>query len=186
VFYTNIGSGIGGGLVKNGELYVGHLGAMEFGHTWTFSELEGRWDIVENLCSGWAIGRRARQMVGEAADNLLVQLSDGQLERIDARLVAEAWQRGDAIACRLMDDMVRAFSRALANVVALLNPDTIVIGGGVALVGEPLFRALRHVTLKYAFAPFTKNFTIEPASLGERCVPVGALLMAARYFQATK
>lgn len=178
VFYTNLGSGIGGGLVKNGRLYMGHRGAMEFGHIWSYSPLLGRWEYLEQLCSGWTVARRAREMVGAQKNSMMLELSDGQPEQIDAPMVVEAWRRGDKTAGRLMDDVIDSYSRALCSVVALLNPDIIIIGGGMALVGKPLFQALEKAVRKYVYKPFANNFSIAPATLGEQSVPIGALLLA--------
>jgi len=179
-FYTNIGSGIGGGLVRDGELYTGRLGAMEFGHTWTWSTLLERWDRVECLCSGWAIGRRAKAMAEGPQGRDFIASCGGEMKSIDARTVAEAWQRGDPTAARLMEDVIDSLSRSLCNVIALLNPEVIVIGGGVALTGPPLFEALDTAVRRHVFAPFAENFKVVPAVLGESAVPVGAMLMAGR------
>ncbi len=178
-FYTNIGSGIGGGLVRDGRLYTGRHGAMEFGHTWSYSPLLGRWERVEHLCSGWAIQRRARDGLADHPTGPLFDLCDGQPDRIDAALVARAWQQGDPTATRLMDDVIDSLSHALCTVIALLNPDIIVIGGGVALIGPPLFDALTRAVHQHVFEPFADNFTIAPATLAETAVPAGALLLAA-------
>jgi len=164
-FYTNIGSGIGGGLARDGKLYTGRRGAMEFGHTWIWSPLEGRWDHVEYFCSGWAVSKRAAQM-------------SGRREPPDAARILEAWQNGDRQATGLMEDVIETLARGLCNVVAMLNPDVIVIGGGMALAGAPLFDAIREAVAQHVFQPFADNFTIEPAGLGEMAVPVGALLLA--------
>jgi glucokinase len=163
-FYTNIGSGIG---------------AMEFGHTWSYSPMLGRWGRVEHLCSGWAIADRARAMLAERRIGLLPVLCDGDIDSIDAELVADAWQCLDPTAAQLMGDVIDAYSHALCSVVALLNPDIVVIGGGFALVGQPLFTALERAVADHVFEPFADNFTIVPAALGEQSVPVGALLLAA-------
>ena len=178
-FYTNIGSGIGGGLVKEGRLYTGPLGAMEFGHTLGYSPLLGRFERLEHLCSGWAIGHRARAMAREAGKGLLLDLAASDPDSVNAQAVAGAWQNGDAIATRLMEDVIETFARALCNVIALLNPNILIVGGGVALVGAPLFDALNDAVGRQVYKPFAKNFTIAPAQFAERSVPVGAMLLAA-------
>ncbi len=152
---------------------------MEFGHSWSYSPLLAKWERVEHLCSGWALGRRAREMVEPQQSGPLMKLCAGDPARIDAPMVAEAWLQGDETAGRLMDDMIDSLSHSLCSVVALINPDIIVIGGGFAQVGEPLFDALRTAVAKHVFEPFADNFTIAPAELGEQSVPVGALLLAA-------
>jgi glucokinase len=167
VFYTNIGSGIGGGLVVNGERYTAPGGSMEFGQTWAYSELERRWDRLENLCSGWALAARSKQ---------LLPPSDGDA----VQTLLHAWQRGDAAATRLVNDFLETYGRALANAVALLNPDAVVIGGGVAQFGDPLINGIRDAVNCFAFEPFKHNFNIAQAALGEGSVPIGALMLAGR------
>ena len=139
-----------------------------------------RWDHLEYLFSGWAVSTRARDMLAEGGTGLLVDLCGRDRDKLDTPVVIEAWQRGDATASRLMDDVIDTLARGLCNVVAMLNPDTIVIGGGMAQAGEPFFRAVGEAVLRHVFAPFADNFTIKPAKLGESAVPVGALLLAAR------
>ena len=178
-FYTNIGSGIGGGLVIQGSVYAGRLGSMEIGHTWVDSKLEGHPGRLEDLCSGWAIARRARKMSGGGASDQ--SLDNPALGTLDAEETARRWLSGDPAATRLMEDVIDSFAQALCNVIALLNPPVIVVGGGVALIGSPLISGLTaSVRRQLLFKPFAENFTIMPAHYGEDAVPVGALLLAAR------
>ena len=137
VFYTNIGTGIGGGLVVDGQLYNGRYGAMELGHTRL--SVGQQWPTVEELASGLAI-ERGQSTVTQSA---------------------------------------RVMGVAVANVIALLNPDVVVIGGGVAQAGEKFFRPLRATVRRLAFAPFRGNYRIVPAAVGESVVVVGAALLAA-------
>ena len=137
VFYTNIGTGIGGGLVVDGILYNGHCGAMELGHTRL--PVKSQFPTVEELAAGLAI-ERGRSSVAQSA---------------------------------------RMMGVAVANVIALLNPDVVVIGGGVATAGANFFRPLRATVRRLVFAPFRKNYRIMPAALGESVVVVGAALLAA-------
>jgi glucokinase len=167
VFYTNIGSGIGGGLVVDGRRYVAPGGCLEFGQTWAYSELEQRWDRLERLCSGWAIEHRA------AANGVSFETARGAIA------VLEGWQRGDRLAVQLMDDWMTTYARAVANAISLLNPDAVIVGGGVAEFGAPLLSAIRTTVAPLVFEPFSENYTIVRAALGEASVPTGALLMAA-------
>ena len=68
----------------------------------------------------------------------------------------------------------------MANVITLLNPDVVVIGGGVSLAGDKFFRPLREQVARLVFHPFRSNFRIVPAALGETVVVVGAVLLANR------
>ncbi len=133
VFYTNIGTGIGGGLVVDGQLYTGHFGSMEIGHTKIGDK------TVEELASGLAI-ERGVSTVEEAA---------------------------------------RWYGTAIANAITLLNPDVVVVGGGVSLAGAKFWRPLRQTVRDLVFPPFRNNFKLVPAVLGETVVVVGAALLAA-------
>jgi len=133
VFYCNVGTGIGGAFVWNGQLYNGRFGAMEFGH---LRLADGR--TLESVASGLAIERGVSTL-------------------------AEAGRHVGAM---------------LANVITLLNPDLVVVGGGVVLAGEKFLRPVREVCRRLVFAPFRGNYRIVPARLGEAVVVVGAILVA--------
>jgi len=179
-FYTNIGSGIGGGLYANGKLYTGPFGAMEIGHTWAYSRLLARSGRVEDLCSGWAIQRRAAELAEAGRWTATPDPSDGTVGPPDAAAVARAWLDEDPTATRLMEDVIETFATALCNVISLVNPRVVIIGGGVALLGPPLLERLRaSVQSQLLFKAFADNFSILSAQLGEDAVPVGALLLAA-------
>jgi glucokinase len=165
VFYITIGSGIGGGLIVNGEIYRGcGRGAAEIGHlriaTGSGSGLVYR--PLEELASGWSI--RARSGT-------------------DARLVGQAAERGDARAREVLESAWACLAEAICHVVALLCPRRIVIGGGVSLLGERvLFEPLRRLVAERVFRPFAGCCDIVPAALGEEVVVHGALALARRRF----
>jgi glucokinase len=136
VFYSNVGTGIGGGLVIDGALYNGRLGAMEIGHVKMM--VNGRWVMLESVASGLSIERGKTTLMKSAL----------------------------------------YYGAALANTITLLNPDIVVIGGGVACAGQRFFRPLRAQVARLVFQPFRMNFRIVPAALGETVVVVGAALLA--------
>ncbi len=176
VFYMNVGSGIGGGLVVDGRLASGPLGG-EIGHTWAWDPSADAYDKLENLCSGWSIARRAARLAATDPDGRILALADGRVERIDARTVGSAAGEGDAAACALLDDVCESLAVALANAAALVQPDTIVIGGGVAQMGDVLFRRLAAEFERRIYAPLAGRCRIVPAELLEENVVVGALLV---------
>ena len=139
VFYSNCGTGIGGGLVIDGKLYNGRLGAMEIGHTRYF--VDGQWRILEELSSGLSIEHGKTTLARSA----------------------------------------KYYGAALANAVTLLNPDIVVVGGGVANAGERFLRPVRAQVARLVFQPFKRNFRIVPAALGETVVVVGAALLASQH-----
>jgi glucokinase len=175
-----IGSGIGGGWVCDGRLDEGQgLGAAEIGHTWVASP-DGGFEKLENLCSGWSIGRRATALLARnpGTGSLLAKAAGRTGGAVTARDVSEAAEAGDALATSVMEEVTDALGAALGNVVALLNPERIVIGGGVSLMGGCLWTPLRRKVAQRGFAPFGANYDIVPAELGESVVVRGALSLA--------
>jgi glucokinase len=112
-----------------------------------------------------------------AAD--LLERCGGAVDRLSAKIVAQAAEEGNGIAQELMSDAASALGWALAQAVTLLAPEIIVVGGGVSLAGEPwFFGPLRRETARYVFPPLAESFRIVPARLGEEVVVHGALALA--------
>lgn len=164
IFYITIGSGIGGGLIVEGEIYRGvGRGAAEIGHLWTQSAFDGP-SPLEESASGWAIARRAGDVLKKATT---------------AAEVAEAAARGDRSARDVLTAAWTHLAHAIRHVVVLLCPRRIVIGGGVSLMGEDLlFAPLRQLVTERVFPPFAGLTDIVPAALGEAVVVHGALALA--------
>lgn len=179
LFYITIGSGIGGGWVCDGKLDEGQgLGASEIGHTWVASP-RGGYDKLENISSGWSIGRRATEALAQdGRESKLRGAAEANGGRVTARDVSDAAEAGDALALEIMDVTTDALAAAIGNVVALLNPRRIVIGGGVSLMGDCLWKPLREKAAARGYAPFAGTYDIVPAGLGEAVVTRGALSLA--------
>jgi glucokinase len=184
IFYITIGSGIGGGLIIDGEIYRGvGRGAAEIGHLRVDSYTCFRpWDILENQASGWAIANHAANCVlVEDRDSLVLRLVEGEKERITANDVARAAELNDSFAQRVLLVAQSALADAICHMIALLCPRRIVIGGGVSLMGEKLlFAPLRRLVGERVFKPFADCYDIVPAALGEEVVVHGALALARR------
>jgi len=184
VFYTTIGSGIGGGLIVNGEILRGTgRGAAEIGHLKVRDSRtnDGKLDTLENIASGWAIGRHARECVASdrVAGAKLVSLA-GSADAISAETVAAAARAGDPLATRVLGHALDALADAICAVIVLVCPRRFVIGGGVSLMGEQLFGPLRRRIAERVFPPFAGLTEVVPAALGELVVVHGALALARR------
>lgn len=183
IFYITIGSGIGGGFVVNGQIYRGAgRGAAEIGH---LQVVDGNGRVpLEQIASGWSIGAFARQMAAKnsARAAKLIQVA-GKAEAITAEHVAQAAEQGDVLALGILQRAWSTLAEGICQMVTLLCPERIVIGGGVSLMGEQLFfEPLRRLVAQRVFAPFSGCFDIVPASLGEDVVVHGALGLARQRF----
>jgi glucokinase len=182
VFYMTVGSGIGGGLVIDGEVYRGcGKGASEVGHL----RVDGEGNILEHYASGWGIGARARERLerGGGGGSVLLELAGGGVADVTGKHVAEAEARGDPLAAAVMDQARRALARAVGEVIRLVCPRRVVIGGGVSLIGEErFFRPIRELVERDMFQAFAGLIDIVPAGLGEEVVVHGALALARQRF----
>jgi len=181
--YCNIGSGIGGALVVDGNLYNGQgYGACEIGHTlvpdWT-SPQPGDSDKLEHLCSGWSITRRIRAWESLPEGSPLAVLCGGDPAQLTCPMLAEAARGGDPTALSEIDAIACGVGTALANVATLIHPERIALGGGVALMGEVLLAPTRRYLAERVFAPYRESVALVPCVLEEDVVTAGALLLAA-------
>ncbi len=113
----------------------------------------------------------------------LLDLADGNPQRITTAMVAQAAQAGDSLSLSLLADATHTIGWALAQAITLINPARIIIGGGVSLMGEELFFApVRRACDQFAFPPFQGIAEIVPAQLGEEVVVHGAVAVAAAEF----
>lgn len=178
VFYSNVGSGIGGALVIDRRIYVGGAGiASELGHLRPGTDADTPNQSVEAAASGWSIAAAAR-----ANDELAKSLAERfgcAVEQLTTKMVADAARSGNNAALTIFHRAVRHYGWAVAQMISLLAPNVVVIGGGVPLAGEELFFApLRKEVNRYVFPPLRESCQILPAELGEEVVVHGAMALA--------
>jgi glucokinase len=149
--YVTFSTGYGLGIVIDGKLYTGATGtAGEIGHTVADPDGPlcscGKRGCVMSYACGMAISRMACERVQRGEPTLLRELCGDAPEHISGEVVAEAARRGDKAAREILTIAGRYFGIGLSTVVQVLNPDRIVIGGGLARIGpllmEPCFQAL--------------------------------------------
>jgi glucokinase len=175
VFYVTVGTGIGGGFVRGGKLYAGHgPAAAEIGHLRPGLDALNPHETVESIASGLAIERAAEHLRDDAVFAPL------QPAKITAKELAWAAARGHAPSQAILDRAVNTLGWALAQMITLLAPHAVVVGGGVPLLGEkPFYAPLRQAVARYVFPPLAGNYEIVAPALGEAMVVHGALALAA-------
>ncbi len=187
LLYITVGSGIGGALIIDDKIYRGSgSGATEIGHLRVpcTQGAEVAWRELELVSSGWAIGAAARLLAErkpeqQQTDWPVLARAGFDPKQITAALVAEAAAAGDRDATAILAAARSSFAFALTQVIALLAPRRIVIGGGVSLIGElNWFDPIRQLTNRDVFPPFRERYDIVPATLGESVVVHGALAVA--------
>jgi glucokinase len=190
ILYVTIGSGIGGGLIIDGQIYRGGgAGALEIGHLWVVDRICCDQDVLtlEDIASGWAIARSAREFAARSphaaatgtAPWLVLQLVENDAARITPAVVAEAARLGDQEASFILGKAVSAMASALNQAITLLAPRRIILGGGVSLLGEEQwFQPIRDQLALHVFPPFRGTFDVVAAALGEAVVVHGALALA--------
>jgi glucokinase len=167
----------------NGEIVRGTgRGAAEIGHLKVRDPRtsDGALETLENIASGWAIGRYARECVlrDRIGGATLIALA-GKVEQVTAETVAAAANDGDPLAARVLGHALDALADAICAAIVLVCPRRVVIGGGVSLIGEKMFfEPLRQRIETRVFRPFAGLTDVVPAALGETVVVHGALALA--------
>lgn len=176
VFYMTIGSGVGGGWILNGKLDDGQgFGTAEIGHMWIPSPESGVPTELEQICSGWAIGQRAR--LAASKQQTLMKKMVRVVDQIDAKVVYSAAVQGDKLANRLLSETCQVLSLAINNVIALLHPQRIILGGGVSLMGPLFWNQLRKEVKLKTIPAFSPHVDLVRAQLKQDVVVVGALCL---------
>jgi glucokinase len=173
VVYANAGSGVGAGYVMDGRIHHGRSpGEMEFGHL----RLAADGPTVEQEASGWSLDRRVFVAVAADPRGPLAAAAAGAVP--SARHLGAAIDAGDPEASAILDRAARAFALGLSHVVHLLNPDVIVLGGGVAHLGEPWRGAIAAHLDSFVVKALAPAPPVRLAALGDLVVPLGAAIVA--------
>jgi glucokinase len=183
---VTLGTGIGGGLVIDGQVYRGAFGVgAEYGHMAVVQDGRrcacGNRGCWEMYASGRALARDARELadVSPVAAHRLLELAGGHFDGLTGPVVTEAAREGDPAAVEIYTTMGQWLGRGLANLAAVLDPDVFVIGGGVSAAGDllivPARETFRGSLTGRGFRPIAD---VLPAALGPDAGLVGAADLA--------
>jgi glucokinase len=179
-----LGTGIGGGLVVGGALQRGSQGAgAELGHMVVQADgprCQGNCPnrgCLEAMCSGTALAREANRIAAQCPRSGLGRaLAEGR--EISGPLVTELAHDGDVAATDALALIGSWLGVGIANLVNMLNPDVVVVGGGVIAAGELLLEPARAVVLERALSPSKEHVRIVPARFGAESGMLGAAVLA--------
>ena len=180
IAYIKVGSGIGAGLILNQQIYGGTMGAAgEIGHL-TIDENGplcncGNHGCLEAFASGHAIAQQGQLLIQSGKRTLLSDLGS---ETITAHEVAEAARRGDLHAQEILRRSGTFIGIAIAGLINLFNPSIVIIGGGVAQVGDLLTAPIRQAVRERAMRASEQSVRITTAMLGRRSLLIGATVQA--------
>ncbi|MGH2572929.1 MAG: ROK family protein [Actinomycetota bacterium] len=185
-----VGTGIGGGIVSDGKLFRGAHGfAGEIGHIIVEPGgplcgcgNEGCW---EQVASGRAIGRLGRRAAMDHPQTLMVELAGGDPDDVDGLVVTAAAQEGDPVAAHVLAEVGRRLGEGIGGLVNILDPDIVVVGGGVIEAGELILGPARQAFVDSVEAPGHRpEVPIVAAALGNDAGAVGAADLALREARA--
>lgn len=182
-----VGTGVGSGLILAGRLYDGATGvAAEFGHVKvrpTRPETAvrrcgcGQLSCLEAYTSGMNVAARVAEEIGAGAETSIRALAQGDLSRVSASLVDEAYRAGDPYARSLWEEAGDLLGTAVANLVTLLNPARLILGGGVLLACPALDGLVRRTVEEKTSVSALRALTVERAWLGDDAGVIGAAVL---------
>ena len=183
LLYVTVSTGVGGGWILNGRPWRGAEGmAGEIGHTVVDPAgprcLCGKRGCVERLASGPYMAEDARAWLeaGRGNGRILRRLSGGHPEAITGAMVSEAAGKGDGLAREILERGARALGVGLGNAANLMNPQRVIMGGGVTKAGDGWWRVLRRTVAETVLPEV--NVEVVPAGLGDDGPLWGAVVLS--------
>lgn len=182
MIYLTLSTGIGGGVVIDGKLFTGGYGfASEPGHQ-QFIMPDGQIKRLEEIASGTALGLIATERAPNYPESSLYNMG-----KIAGKEVGEAAQAGDLLACSIVEEAAKYLGLGLVNLLHLFNPQAIVIGGSVTLLGDLLFEPLKQVIQERVMdTVFWRDDLIRIAAMGDDVGLYGAAIYAKQHSKNEK
>ena len=177
-----LGTGLGGGVVIDGKIFSGaYHGGTELGHTVIVADGEqctcGRKGCWEAYSSATAIIREARKAAEADPESKINEVCGGDLSKLNAKMVFDAADMGDASAIRVKDDYIKYLGLGLTNMINIFQPEVMMIGGGVCAQGEKLLSPLRKILDREVFAGQFYKIKFRTATLGNDAGVIGAAML---------
>lgn len=182
VFYATLGTGIGTGIIFDGQIYHGRTGAAAEGGHVTIDYRGprcncGKRGCIEVLASGTAIARRAAEKIADSHSSSILEPAASHLGGISSELVGRAYLAGDSLAKDILQETAMFLTVWLGSIVDLLEPDVMIVGGGVAEMLKPFFAEIHNQLPRWSVNPRSHEILLVPAHYGaEAGIAGGAAL----------
>ncbi len=171
IICITLGTGLGGGMILDGKLFRGSkLSATEIGHIPICFDGPkcncGNVGCIERYVGAEYISQIARDAIKKGRKSKIKEIIKGDLKKITPRVISQAYQKGDSLAKEIWEKVGLYLGTMLSGMINLLNPEIIIIGGGIAQAGKPLFDSVDKEIKKRAFPLLVKDVKVVPAKLG--------------------
>jgi len=181
--YITLSTGIGGGIIIDGKIYGGAIGAAgEVGHMTIDDDGPvcncGNRGCWETLASGTALAREARQRIKEGVRTSILEYAEGDVGKVTAQVIHNAAEQGDDLAEELIARTSYYVGVGLANLINIFNPELIVIGGGLSNIGDMLLKPAFKVAEERAFKEAFQAVRFASPELGRNSGVLGAAAFA--------
>ena len=177
-----LGTGIGMGIVMDGKIVTGcHYCAGEVGHMVIVAGGRqcncGRRGCFETYASATALIRSTKEAMEENKDSLLWEICGGNIENVNGKTAFDAKEKGDITAAKVIDEYMFYLTCGITNVINILEPDIICIGGGISAQGDKLIKPLNEMVTKEWYSRTEDTTKIVQAALGNNAGIIGAALL---------
>lgn len=173
-----LGTGIGGGIIINGKVLhgawdtAGELGHMMI-HEGGLVCSCGRRGCLEAYASATGVVKRTLSALKEKKKSILTELVENRLGDITSEIVFQTAEKGDSLCRWIVEETARYLGLGIASIVNIVNPEMIILSGGMIAAGDQLFRPVRKYTQQNIFSP-AEGVIVVPAELGENAGAIGA------------
>jgi len=180
---VTLGTGVGGGIILNGEIYQGtNFGAAELGHmVIDYKGIPcncGRWGCLEMYASATALMEQTKHAMKQHTESLLWKLCEQKPESVNGEVLFAAVRQEDRVAKEVLDQYIQYLSIGIANIINLLQPDILCIGGGISNAGDLFFSLLEKHVKEVVYTKDSKKQTkLSIATLNNDAGIIGAAFL---------
>ncbi len=177
-----LGTGVGGGIVIGGKIFEGMNGfAAEMGHMVLDPEgiacACGKRGCIEAYCSATALIRETKRMMALYPESVMWEMVGGDVERVSGKTPFRAWEKGDRAAEIVVNSFIDYLAVGISNVINILQPDVVCVGGGISREGEVLLAPLRERVLHSSFGMDGARAKVVAATFRNDAGIIGAALL---------